>query len=148
MQVYINNKEAPAFSCIHANLNFPQAHTRMTLQVVSCSILGSATAHSEARHGGSTSVQAAATSTHLLDLLLSAAQNLAKHCHTSNVGTGCKLMPYFLDPPFLPSSPFLFITPENRVHSPKSKSRRAPFCKVWAPQISRFPMSQISLLYR
>lgn len=130
MQVYINNKEPPAFSCIHANLYFPQAHTCATLQVVSCSILYSATACSKARLPGSISVQTAATSTHLPDLLHSAAQNLAKHCHTFNVGTGCKLLPYFLDPPFLPSSPFIFIMLENRVHSPKSKSRRAPFCQV------------------
>ena len=47
MQVYINSKEPPAFSCIHANLYFPQAHTYTTLQAVSCSILYPAAVHSE-----------------------------------------------------------------------------------------------------
>lgn len=141
MPVY-TNKDPPAFSCNHANLYFPQAHTCMMLQVVSYSICYSATPRNEARLPGSISVQAAATSTHLPDLLHSAAQNLAKHCHTFNVGTGCKLLPYFLDPPFLPSSTFIFIMPE--VHSPKS--RQAPFCQVWAPQHTQIPCVRDKLI--
>lgn len=69
--------------------------------------------------------------THLPDLLHSAAQNWAKHCHTFHVGTGCKLLPYFLDPPFLPSSHFNFVMLENRAYSPKSKPKWPPFCKAW-----------------
>lgn len=62
--------------------------------------------------------------THLPDLLHSAAQNWAKHCHTFHVGTGCKLLPHFLDPPFLPSPPFNFVMLEieSTAQSPSQTS--------------------------
>lgn len=130
--------------CSHPSLLSSSSHI-LTLQAVICWPQEQTAQGPDVAKSLSVSCRVVA---HLPDLLHSAAQNWAKYCHTYCVGTGCKLLPYFLAPPFLPSTPFNFVMLENRVHNPKSKPRWAQFCKAWG-SLNMFWcwVSKISPLY-
>lgn len=124
MQVYINNNEPPAFSCIHANLYFPQAHTCMTLQAVSYSILYPAAAHAEAGLSAeflSTSCSHCHSPARPAPLLLP--ETWLNTATPSTWALDANYCPTSLILPSCPAHLFIFIMPENRVCRPKSKSR-------------------------